>query len=139
MPGPALLQGLAGYLGGDTRRPMTDLVRCLAPEAAPYRISFEWHARRGAELPLAEIARRVGEAAGEYALWQGSAIGRDINPSELERRVMEVPGVHRAAIAAPAYAPLSRGGAPAQGAFAPAQAAVLEGAPEIALAGYADE
>ena len=46
------------------------------------------------------------EAVNAFVLWQKSKLGRDVNPSELIRRIMDA-GAKRVVVTAPEYAAVS--------------------------------
>ena len=73
------------------------------------------------------VARAVAKAVDEFIVWQRGAIGRDVNPSELIRRVVDA-GALRLTVTAPAYAALDY-----------SQLAVRDGMLAVTFGGLLDE
>lgn len=100
-PGEEMIEGLEGYLQGKTIRPMTDLVRVAAPQEVQYTINLTYYINRSDRAKAVTIQAEVAKAVDNYKTWQ-RAIGRDINPSQLVRMVMDA-GAKRVTVTAPEY------------------------------------
>lgn len=100
-PGQEMIDGLKGYLQDKTIRPMTDLVRVAAPEEIQYTINLTYYINRSDSAKAVTIQTAVAKAVDDYKAWQ-RAIGRDINPSQLTRMVMDA-GAKRVTVTAPNY------------------------------------
>lgn len=100
-PGEEMIVGLEGYLQGKTIRPMTDLVRVAAPQEVTYTINLTYYINRSDSAKAVTIQAAVAQAVADYQTWQ-RAIGRDINPSQLVRMVMDA-GAKRVTVTAPTY------------------------------------
>ena len=100
-PGEEMIEGLEGYLQGKTIRPMTDLVRVDAPQEVQYTINLTYYINRSDSAKAVTIQAEVAKAVDNYKTWQ-RAIGRDINPSQLVRMVMDA-GAKRVTVTAPEY------------------------------------
>ena len=100
-PGEEMIEGLEGYLQGKTIRPMTDLVQVSAPEEVKYTINLTYYINRSDSAKAVTIQAAVAQAVADYQTWQ-RAIGRDINPSQLIRMVMDA-GAKRVSVTAPTY------------------------------------
>lgn len=100
-PGEEMIEGLEGYLQGKTIRPMTDLVRVAAPQEVTYTINLTYYINRSDSAKAVTIQAAVAQAVADYQTWQ-RAIGRDINPSQLVRMVMDT-GAKRVTVTAPTY------------------------------------
>ena len=100
-PGEEMIEGLEGYLQGKTNRPMTDLVRVAAPQEVTYTINLTYYINRSDSAKAVTIQAAVAQAVADYQTWQ-RAIGRDINPSQLVRMVMDA-GAKRVTVTAPTY------------------------------------
>ena len=100
-PGEEMIEGLGGYLQGKTIRPMTDLVRVAAPQEVTYTINLTYYINRSDSAKAVTIQAAVAQAVADYQTWQ-RAIGRDINPSQLVRMVMDA-GAKRVTVTAPTY------------------------------------
>jgi phage-related baseplate assembly protein len=97
------ITGLSDYLSADERRPLTDYVQVSAPETVSYTITATYYISRKNQAIEAGIKTAVEDAVEAYKAWQGGAIGRDINPDELIRRMMQA-GAKRVTVTAPAAA-----------------------------------
>lgn len=91
----------------DETRPLTDHVLVEDPETVAYDIDVTYYLNRGGP-PAADVQSEVNAAVDAYVKWQAGKLGRDINPSELTRRMM-VNGVKRVVIRSPVYTELRSG------------------------------
>ena len=103
-PGEEMIEGLEEYLQGKTIRPMTDLVRVAAPQEVQYTINLTYYINRSDSAKAVTIQAEVAKAVDNYKAWQ-RAIGRDINPSQLVRMVMDA-GAKRVMVTEPEYTPV---------------------------------
>lgn len=102
LPEQEILDRVLEVCSGDTVRPMTDDVRVLAPELAETTLNVEWYLDRSNATALSVITAAVAQAAADWLTWQKSALGRDINPSELTKRMVAA-GAKRVEISSPAF------------------------------------
>jgi baseplate J-like protein len=100
-PGEEMIEGMEGYMRSKDIRPMSDLVRIAAPEEVQYTINLTYYINRSDSAKAVTIQAAVAQAVEDYKTWQ-RAIGRDVNPSQLTRMVMEA-GAKRVTVTAPAY------------------------------------
>ena len=84
---------------------MTDFVTVSAPGVRTYDLELTYYIGRSDKAQATAIQGRVAEAVAAYNRWQTTEIGRDINPSELVRRIREA-GAKRPIVASPEYAPI---------------------------------
>lgn len=91
----------------DETRPLTDHVLVEDPETVAYDIDVTYYLNRGGPS-AADVQSEVNAAVDTYVKWQAGKLGRDINPSELTRRMM-VNGVKRVVIRSPVYTELRSG------------------------------
>lgn len=83
-------------------RPDTDYVFVLEPLVVTCDLSVEyWIDRKNAAL-VTTIRRAVENAVEEWIMWQQGELGRDINPSELNHRMVAA-GAKRTEILLPAF------------------------------------
>lgn len=101
IPTAADLQAMETYFDPKSMRPMGDRVSAKAPTEVEYSISFTYYIAESDASAEQEIKRRVVDAVEGYKTWQRK-IGRDVNPSELIRLVMQA-GARRVALTAPEY------------------------------------
>ncbi len=102
MPGTEILAGLEDYLSANKVRPMTDHVSVKAPEAVGFSIALTYYINQSDLVAAVTIQAEVEKAIAEYAKWQTTVIGRDINPDELRKRI-KAAGAKRVEITAPAF------------------------------------
>ena len=105
LPGEEVVTGLQEFLRDEEVRPMTDLVTVMAPGVKTYDLELTYYIARSNKAQAAAIQSRVDAAIAEYNTWQTTEIGRDINPSELIRRIKEA-GAKRPIIASPEFTPI---------------------------------
>ena len=91
-------------------RPLTDKVTAKAPGTHIYAVDLTYYIRTDDMAQISAIQKKIDSAVDEYILWQRSAMGRDINPSELIRRVMEA-GAKRVEVTKPVYTKVKNGSA----------------------------
>ena len=100
-PGEEMIEGMEGYMRSKDIRPMSDLVRIAAPEEVQYTINLTYYINRSDSAKAVTIQAAVAQAVEDYKTWQ-RAIGRDVNPSQLIRMVMDA-GAKRVSVTAPTY------------------------------------
>lgn len=87
-------------------RPDTDYVHVLCPEAIEYELNVRYWIDRSRATQATQIQRAVDAAIEGWALWQRTKLGRDLNPSELNHRMVAA-GAKRTEITSPAFRALS--------------------------------
>lgn len=92
----------------DNVRPLTDYVVVDDPETVVYNIEFTYYIPRNTSLSAAEIETAVNSAVSKYTAWQGTKLGRDINPSYLIGLLMQT-GIKRAELTYPVFTTLRDG------------------------------
>ncbi len=102
LPAPEILAAVEQKCSADTVRPLTDTVRAVAPEVAPYDIIATYYIKKSDAKTSSIIVGAAKKAVEEYRAWQDAALGRDINPDELVARLKQA-GVKRLVITAPAF------------------------------------
>lgn len=105
LPSQALLDGISEHLDDDTVRPLTDHVKVLAPFTREYDLDVEYYIAKSNAPRAVSIQAAVSAAVSGYNTWQTEEIGRDINPSELVRRMVEA-GAKRAVVNSPSFVSL---------------------------------
>nr|DAW25791.1 MAG TPA: baseplate assembly protein [Caudoviricetes sp.] len=106
IPGNEILNAVLAVCNDRTVRPLTDQVSAVAPTKVEFNITATYYIDRDNEARATTIQQQVTEAVNDYALWQKSKLGRDINPSELIHRIMKA-GAKRVVVTAPEYAIVS--------------------------------
>lgn len=102
IPTSTVMSGLEEYLQDNKIRPLTDHVTVLAPEQQRFDIALTYYINRSDQAKANTIQAAVQAAVDEYVKWQTYTIGRDINPSELTKRIIEA-GAKRVEITAPIF------------------------------------
>jgi len=100
-PDGAMITKIEDYL--EPRRPLTDSLTVQAPTASDYTIEFTYFIPTANAAQATVIQAAVDAAVLEYIAWQQTALGRDINPDELRKRVLNA-GASRMVVTTPVYA-----------------------------------
>ena len=108
IPGQESLDALGEYLSSPSIRPVTDHVVVQAPEQADYRIEVKYFINRSDSNRANVIQENVDKYIENYKVWQGSKMGRDINPSELTGQIMAA-GAKRVEIIEPQFTVVPEG------------------------------
>lgn len=106
-PSGGLLTTVGNALSAEDVRPLTDHVFVLAPVFVDFDSIVTYFIAESRSDSAASIQVAVQAAYQDWILWQQSAIGRDINPSELTARLVGA-GAKRAVITEPAFSALLR-------------------------------
>lgn len=88
-------------------RPLTDNVRILKPEVVNFNINVTYYLESVNATELIAIKAAVETAVNDYILWQKSKLGRDINPSELVRKMVNA-GAKRVDVTEPLYSVVNK-------------------------------
>lgn len=102
IPTSTVMNGLEEYLQDNKIRPLTDHVTVLAPEQQQFNLNLTYYINRSDQAKANTIQEAVQAAVEEYIKWQTYTIGRDINPSELTKRIIEA-GAKRVEITSPVF------------------------------------
>ena len=102
LPGTEVLADLTEFLKDREIRPMTDLVTVSAPTVKSFSITLTYYIARSNQASASAIQGQVDAAIADFITWQTTEIGRDINQTELIRRVREA-GAKRVVVTAPEF------------------------------------
>lgn len=105
IPSTEMLNKIANRLNGKKVRPLTDTVTVKAPTTFYYDINLEYYISDDDSAQASQIIRAVNQAVDDFIKWQSEGLGRDLNPSELIKRVMAA-GVKRVNVISPVFTPL---------------------------------
>lgn len=108
LPSVEFLNDLSEHLSADTVRPLTDRVTVMAPTVTTFDIEVKYFIARSNQNRAVSIQDAVKNAVSSFVSWQTSEIGRDINPSELIRRMVNA-GAKRAEVTAPTFTAMEPG------------------------------
>ena len=86
----------------DSVRPDTDYLHVKQPEIVNYNLSVKYFIDRANSSTSATIAANIETAINEWIKWQRVKLGRDINPSELNYRIIQA-GAKRCEIYSPVF------------------------------------
>ena len=102
LPSEEVLSQVSDTLNRDDVRPDTDYVSVKSPVVVDYNLTVKfWIDERKASSALL-LASQVEAAVKAWVLWQKSALGRDINPSELVHRIVGA-GAKRVEVLSPNF------------------------------------
>lgn len=102
LPSDEVLGEVLKVCSAENVRPDTDYVSVKAPEVVSYRLDMTYWIDEKDSVNSGYIQSAVESAVQGWELWQRQALGRDINPSELIRRVVNA-GAKRCAVSSPEF------------------------------------
>lgn len=102
LPSQDILNIVSAVLNDEKVRPLTDTVIVLSPEILNYQLSLTYYIDRKDAAVALSIQQAVENSVAEFIVWQRERLGRDVNVSELVRRVMEA-GAKRVAVSSPEF------------------------------------
>ncbi len=102
IPGQEILDAVLAICSDKKVRPLTDHAFAVAPEVVSYSLNVKYWIDKANESMAASIRTAVDKAVNAYLLWQRSALGRDINPTELVY-LMRAAGAKRVAVNSPVF------------------------------------
>ena len=94
------------WLNDKTIRPLTDHLTVQAPDIEYFEVELTYYINSSDYSKVTSIQNAVEQAVDEYIAWQTSAIGRDLNPDELIKRVVAA-GAKRVEVVSPVYTPIT--------------------------------
>ena len=124
LPAAGVVSGLQEFLQDGQIRPLTDQVTVSTPSVRNFSISLTYYINRSDSAQAASIQSEVAKAVSDYATWQTTEIGKDINPSELIKRVVAA-GAKRVTVTAPVFTTVAE--------TEVAQVTKVEGEPDITI------
>ncbi len=102
IPSSEILSSVLEICNTDNVRPLTDYVSVHAPEVVNYALNVKYYIDRAKATQSTELQAAVNEAVAVWITWQRSKLGRDLNPSELNHRMIAA-GAKRTEITSPAF------------------------------------
>lgn len=124
LPADGVVTGLQEFLQDGQIRPLTDQVTVSTPSVRNFSISLTYYINRSDSAQAASIQSEVTKAVSDYVTWQTTEIGKDINPSELIKRVVAA-GAKRVTVTAPVFTTVAE--------TEVAQVTKVEGEPDITI------
>lgn len=107
IPSNEVITAVYNACNADDVRPDTDYVRVLSPIEVKYDLEAGYKIDESNSSLAGSIQTRVNQAVTDWILWQRSAMGRDINPSELIHRMVAA-GAKRVTIAKPEFKAIAK-------------------------------
>lgn len=101
LPDAGLIASVESALGDDVR-PLTDSVTVQAPTTVNYDIDITYYISNDNANNVSTIQSAVTQAVSDFEIWQKSKIGRDVNPDELVKRLLDA-GAKRVSITNPSF------------------------------------
>lgn len=102
LPTQEILDAVYEVCNGEYVRPDTDFLHVFAPIAVNYDVEVIYYIERKRATQATQIQSAVNTAVNNWVSWQKSKLGRDINPSELNYRIISA-GAKRAEIISPSF------------------------------------
>lgn len=113
IPDGPMLEKVLEACNAEDIRPLTDKVSAVAPEAVEYDIEIVYYTTPETEAEVIANVEGTGGAIDRYNEWQTQALGRDINPDQLRKRILcpswesGLTGAFRVDVTKPTYTPVS--------------------------------
>lgn len=102
VPDQSVLDAVLAKCSDKRVRPLTDHVQTNAPGQITFSVNVSYWIAKEDEANVVAIQAGVNAAVEDYKLWQKSKLGRDINPSELIRRMTNA-GAKRVTVTQPVF------------------------------------
>jgi len=102
IPKQEVVSGLQEFLMDGSIRPLTDRVTVKTPTVKNFAVNLTYYINRSDSAAATSIQQEVEAAVADYIKWQTTEIGKDINPSELVKRVVAA-GAKRVEVATPIF------------------------------------
>ncbi len=101
-----VLTAVDNKLNAKVVRPLTDTVTVKTPDKISYSLNVNYWIRDEDSSKAAQIVNDVKTACAEYIQWQGSELGKDLNPSKLIEKIMGA-GAKRVEVISPVFTTLT--------------------------------
>ena len=102
LPSSEILELVYETCNADDVRPLTDYVSVLAPKIVNFDLSVKYYIDRANATQSLELQQAIEKAVEDWLVWQRSKLGRDLNPSELNHRMVAA-GAKRTEINSPIF------------------------------------
>lgn len=126
LPTQDILDRVKVVCNAEDIRPLTDFLHVLSPKKILYDLNVTYWIDRSRASQAVFIQKAVKQAVNDWILWQKRRLGRDLNPSELNHRMVAA-GAKRVEIVSPTFTVLTA-----------AQVAIPEVEPELLFGGLED-
>ena len=102
LPTQEILDAVFEVCNDEDKRPDTDCVHVLSPEPIEFELNVTYWIDRKRATQALQIQAAVEGAVNDWITWQRSKLGRDLNPSELNHRMVAA-GAKRTEILSPEF------------------------------------
>ncbi|MBR2209033.1 MAG: baseplate J/gp47 family protein [Synergistaceae bacterium] len=102
LPTDEILEVVLNTCNADDVRPLTDYVSVRAPKTVNFDLDVKYFIDRSRATQSAELQTSIEKAVNDWVTWQRSKLGRDLNPSELNHRMIAA-GAKRTEITSPTF------------------------------------
>ena len=102
IPQEELLNKILDVCNDKKVRPLTDKVSVKAPSIINFDVDITYFIENANTYNINQTKENIEKAVNEWIIWTKSKIGRDINPSELTRKII-IAGAKRVEITAPVF------------------------------------
>lgn len=126
LPTPEIVAAVLERCNAEDVRPLTDYVKAFQPIPVRYRLDVVYWLDRSRATQAAALQQAVEAAARGWISWQKTKLGRDLNPSELNHRMVAA-GAKRVEVRAPVFTVIGA-----------SQVALLDGEARISFGGLED-
>ena len=106
LPDSDTVDAISDYIESAGIRPLTDQVNVNTPTSVSFDVDLTYYVNSTDTSAAASIQAAVADAVDEYVKWQTTQIGRDVNPSELIKRVI-LAGAKRVTVTSPTFTQLT--------------------------------
>ncbi len=107
LPSNEILEKVLEICNSDDIRPLTDYVSVHSPEIVSYNLNVKYFIDRANATQSTELQSAIENAVQNWITWQRSKLGRDLNPSELNHRMLAA-GAKRTEINSPGFEVLGK-------------------------------
>lgn len=113
LPTAAQCESIREVVAADNIRPMNDYVEVHAPERVEYDLDVTYYTNGANAAAVLSTVEGESGAVARYTEWQGTKIGRSINPDELRKYILKpdwsdaAVGAYRVEITSPEYTELA--------------------------------
>lgn len=102
LPTQEILDAVFEICNSEDKRPDTDFLHVVSPEIVSYNLNVKYWIDRKRATQATQIQLAVSNAVQDWITWQKTKLGRDINPSELNHRMITA-GAKRTEIISPDF------------------------------------
>ena len=107
LPSNEVLALVLEKCNADDVRPLTDCVSVHSPKVLEFALNVKYFIDRSKATQSSELQSAIEESINDWVTWQRSKLGRDLNPSELNHRMIAA-GAKRTEIISPSFKILAK-------------------------------